>query len=120
MNYINAILLFVLLVAFFGGMTYFILYIERDGAVVPPKHIAVSEMERHSAQEVYDWVVYATRILGIDYLEQLRWERAMKHDFLLSDLKTVLHARSHDDMLERLKEIGHSFRLDTAIVDEIF
>jgi hypothetical protein len=92
---------------------------EIKGAVYPPKHIAVSEMDNHVAQDVYDWVVYSTRMVGPSYLEQLSW-RTSKHDFLLSDLCTVLHARSEEERLQRLREIGKSFNLDTSIVDEIF
>lgn len=93
---------------------------EIKGAVYPPKQIAVSEMELHVAQDVYDWVVYATRMVGTGYLEQLAWPRSSKHDFLLSDLRTVLHARTEEDRLQRLRQIGKSFSLDTSIVDEIF
>lgn len=93
---------------------------EIKGAVYPPKHLSVSEMEKAHAQDVYDWVVYATRMTGLDYLEQLAWDRASKHDFLLSDLRTVLHGRTEEDRLERMRQIGRSFSLDTSIVDEIF
>jgi hypothetical protein len=93
---------------------------EIKGAVSPPRHIPVTEMDKYHAQDVYDWVVYATRMTQAAFLEQLTWPRACKHDFLLSDLRTVLHARTEEEQLKRMKEIGKSFSLDTSIVDENF
>lgn len=108
-----AILAVVSLLGVFG-----ISHTEVRGGVRVPRHIMVVHANKASAQQVYDWVVYVTRLTGTGYLEQLNWPEGAKHAFLYSDLRTVLHERSEEARLERLREIGHMHRLQTDMVDQ--
>lgn len=83
-----------------------------------PKHISVWMANKASAQQVYDWVVYVTRMTGLDYLQQLNWPEDAKHAFLFGDLRTVLHMPTEEMRLDRFREIGRMHQLKTDVVDQ--
>lgn len=82
-----------------------------------PKHVPMGEAHVYTAQEVYDWVVYVTKLTGKGYLEQLAWPVGSKHCFLLGDLNTILDTRGETEMLELFTKIGDLHGLETDIVD---
>jgi hypothetical protein len=90
---------------------------ELESAVYMPVHVPIAEANAYTSQEIYDWAVYVTRVTGLGYIEQLNWSSGSRHAFLLSALRTVLHTPTQALMLERFREIGRSFQLDTSIVD---
>jgi hypothetical protein len=101
-----------------AAIIYFIERIEKHGAIHVPVHVPIADANAYTAQEVYDWAVYVTRVTGNDYLEQLNWSSGSRHSFLLSALRTVLFVPTIVTRNERFKEIGRSFQLDTSIVDK--
>ena len=94
--------------------------IEISGAVTPPRHITYEEMNTAPAQDVYNWAVYATRMIGTPFLERLDWNERSPHNFMLGCFRAMLHDSNEDWRPQRMRNIGRNFKLNTNIVDEPF
>ena len=91
--------------------------IEPKGVRIP-KHVPIGESDDYTPQQVFDWVVYVTKVIGKDYLEQLNWDENSRHNTLLIDLYSVVYEPSDEWRLKRFKEVGKLWHMDTSIVDE--
>lgn len=109
--------------AAFAIATVFLLMVIRfanraheDDGVKVPKHVPVNEADFYSAQEVYNWVVYVTRLTGFGYLEQVNWDHTQKHNDLMQDLCKVLYLRGEAEIEDWFTRVGDTYDLDTSIV----
>ena len=105
-----------LLAVFF--LVRFLDHLGQPDPILVPRQIAVSDMDDHTPQEVYNWVAYVTRLTGRGYLEQLAFERGMRHYTLLHDLLTGLNTDTEEDLLDRLREVAYRHRLSAEILDK--
>lgn len=88
-----------------------------DDGVKVPRHVPMGEVDHFTPQEVYNWVVYITRLTGFGYLEQVNWDHTQKHNDLMQDLCKVLYLRGSAEIDDWFVRVGHAHDLDTKIVD---
>lgn len=82
-----------------------------------PKHVVMTEVNNHTPQEVYDWVIYVTRTTGKGYLTQQQWDWRSKHICLLCDLRSLIHCKTEDAMLKHMHWIANVHGLNTRVLD---
>lgn len=102
---------------FLMGVVHFVTRAEEDDCITPPKHVPMVYVDAYTAQEVYDWVVYVTKVTGTEFLEQMTWDVSSRHNFMLGELSAVIHITGKEAMMKRLEEIGDIYGLETDIVD---
>ena len=89
----------------------------RDDGVKVPRHVPMGEVDHFSPQEVYNWVVYVTKLTGMGYIDQMNWNPNSKHTDLLKDLYMVNMLRGEAEIDDWFTRVGDAHDLDTSIVD---
>lgn len=89
-----------------------------DDRVKIPRHVPLGESNSYSGQDVFDWVVYATKVGGEQYLHQMAWDECtVIHDELLCDLRRAMYLHTEEERLQWFHHVGKAYKLDTSIVD---
>lgn len=102
------------------GIMRFVARAEVDDRVKIPKHVPSDQVDRYTAQEVFDWVVYVTKVTGLGYLQQLNWPLGSPHKFMLDDLRMAIHLQTEEERLDYFERVGRSYFLNTEIVDAVW
>lgn len=120
MNTYSVILWSVIAFAFILGIMRFVARAEIDDRVKIPTHVPSDQVDRYTAQEVFDWVVYVTKVTGIGYLQQMNWPIGSPHKFMLEELRLAIFLQTEDERLDLFKRVGSTYYLNTEIVDAIW
>ena len=107
---------FVITLVFVLGIIRFVRGGEEDDRVQIPEHVSMLLVDAYTSQEVFDWVSYVTKMVGLTYLEQMNWRPESRHDSLLKDLRTVLNAKSREEALDRLEKVAFSHNLNVEVL----
>jgi len=110
----------VIALALILGIMRFVARAEVDDRVKIPKHVPSDQVNRFTAQEVYDWVVYVSKVTGINYLQQLSWPVGCTHNFLLEDLRMAIFLQTEEERLDLFERVGRAYFLNIEIVDAIW
>lgn len=102
---------FVMMVIRFGKRAY------TDDVVKVPRHVPMGEVDHFTPQEVYNWVVYITKLTGRGYIDQMNWNPNSIHTDLLRDLYMVNMLRGEAEIDDWFNRVGDAHNLDTSIVD---
>lgn len=77
----------------------------------------MGEVDHFTPQEVYNWVVYITKLTGRGYIDQMNWNPNSIHTDLLRDLYMVNMLRGEAEIDDWFNRVGDAHNLDTSIVD---
>ena len=102
---------FVMLVIRFANRAY------TDDVVKVPRHVPMGEVDHFTPQEVYNWVVYITKLTGRGYIDQMNWNPNSIHTDLLRDLYMVNMLRGEAEIDDWFNRVGDVHDLDTSIVN---
>jgi len=102
---------FVMMVIRFANRAY------TDDVVKVPRHVPMGEVDHFTPQEVYNWVVYITKLTGRGYIDQMNWNPNSIHTDLLRDLYMVNMLRGEAEIDDWFNRVGDAHDLDTSIVD---
>ena len=120
MNAYHLILWSIIALALVLGIMRFVARAEVDDRVKIPKHVPSDQVDRYTAQEVFDWVVYVTKVTGLGYHQQLNWPPGSPHKFMLDDLRMAIFLQTEEERLDLFERVGRTYYLNTEIVDAIW
>lgn len=110
----------VIALAFVLGIMRFVARAEVDDRVKIPTHVPSDQVDRFTAQEIFDWVVYVTKVTGLGYLQQLNWPVGSPHNFMLEELRLAIFLQTEEERLDLFERVGRTYFLNTEIVDAIW
>lgn len=100
------------------GVVSLVTHGEEDDAIRPPKHVWMVSVSTYTAQEVFDWVVYVTKVTGNrDYLHQMIWDTNAKHHQLLTDLQYGVRFPSDTELKQHFYATAALHGLENTMVD---
>ena len=116
MNTSTVILWSALAVVFILCIVRFVKQAEVDDRVKIPVHVPLHIADQFTAQEVFDWVVYITKVDGMTYARQMAWDPSCKHDALLQDLNRVTYMRNQAEREQWFTNVAQVHLLDAEMV----
>lgn len=116
MNTSHVILWSAIALVFILCVVRFVKQAEVDDRVKIPVHVPLNIADQFTAQEVFDWVVYVTKVDGLTYASQMAWDPFCKHDVLLHDLSRVAYMRNETEREQWFTSVAQVHSLDAEMV----
>lgn len=111
-------LLPLLAVILITGFINLIKHGEEDDGVDMPTHVSMSDVDAHTAQEVFDWVAYVAKVTNSPaHIRQMVWNPWSTHHALLISLKRAAEPDGTTELLDRIRYVGVWHGLAVDILD---